>query len=244
MSSLVFIGCIIPSGGNPNSPFANRSVREGVQYALDTKAIADGIGFGWWWTDYQFAAPESPYYNPDLKPRPLNLDKAKQLLAEAGYAKGFKTTIIGDTRGNNDILVAMQTYLKEAGIDATIDRQDPAKFTSTMKSGWDGLLISGFPMSSATTGLIDRFGTAGNYVSAYRPTGFLNKWDAVTLQTDDAIRASQIKQLITIIHDEVIAVVCYQSSPIQASNGKLHDIDYVDRYNSQFWDPVNTWLSK
>ena len=243
-SSLVQVGCLMPSGGNPNSPFANKLVREAVCYALDTKAIAEGVGFGWWWADYQFASDDSPNYNPDLKPRLHNLNKAKQLLAEAGYAKGFKTKLIGETRGSNDLLVAIQTYLKEAGIDATLDKQDTVKFTSTYKGGWDGLLISGFPTPINVTGLVSRFGTASDYVSVSRPPGFMDKWDAVCLQTDDGIRASQIQQLVTMIYDDIIAIPVYHSSSMKASNGKVHDISWVDRGNPSYWDPANVWLSK
>ena len=75
-----------------------------------------------------------------MKGRPYDPAKAKQLLAEAGYPNGFKTTLL--TRDTvADALVAAASYLKAVGIDATIDLADASRFVATTQGGWENALI-------------------------------------------------------------------------------------------------------
>jgi peptide/nickel transport system substrate-binding protein len=75
----------------PGSPFANQKVREAVEYALDRPGLAKALGYGSLFPLTQFANSLDLAYNPDLKVRAYDPPKAKQLLTEAGYPKGFKT---------------------------------------------------------------------------------------------------------------------------------------------------------
>ena len=56
--------------------------------------------------------------------------KAKQLLTQAGYPNGFKTTLIVWPAGNHDIALAEQQYLAEVGIQAEIEFADSGKWNS------------------------------------------------------------------------------------------------------------------
>jgi peptide/nickel transport system substrate-binding protein len=75
-------------------PLADKRVRQAMNYAIDKDKIVKGLFGG-------AAKPLNGPYN-DLEegaepqapvPYPYNPDKAKQLLAEAGFANGFKITI-------------------------------------------------------------------------------------------------------------------------------------------------------
>ena len=78
---------------NEKAPFDNVKVRQALNLAVDKKAIIDVV--------YQGAgvAANSPLpptiwgYNANLPPSEYNIEKAKQLLAEAGYPNGFETEL-------------------------------------------------------------------------------------------------------------------------------------------------------
>lgn len=67
-------------------------VRQALNYAVDKEAIAKVILRGTAQVASQGAIPGVTGYNPNLKPYPHDVAKAKALLAEAGYAKGLKLT--------------------------------------------------------------------------------------------------------------------------------------------------------
>ncbi|MDR6869288.1 dipeptide transport system substrate-binding protein [Bosea sp. BE125] len=74
-------------------PFDDKRVREALVYATNIPAIIDAVYQG---TGKQAAAlvPPSLWSHDDaLKPRPYDPEKAKALLAEAGYPNGFKTVL-------------------------------------------------------------------------------------------------------------------------------------------------------
>ncbi|NKB42707.1 MAG: hypothetical protein GKS03_00375 [Alphaproteobacteria bacterium] len=72
-----------------DSPIKDFRVRQALNYAVDKQSIADFILGGTSRVAHQPATPELIGYNPDAEPFDYNPDKARQLLAEAGYSKGF-----------------------------------------------------------------------------------------------------------------------------------------------------------
>jgi peptide/nickel transport system substrate-binding protein len=102
-----------------DTPFTKLEVRRAVMHAVDRKAIVDRVlsGYG-----QLVEAPVNPFhfgYDPTIKnPYEYNPDKAKQLLAQAGYASGFEA----DFYLSEDISVAeaLIGYLAKVGIKANV----------------------------------------------------------------------------------------------------------------------------
>jgi peptide/nickel transport system substrate-binding protein len=73
----------------PDTPWSDVRVRQAINYAIDKEAIIDSMlcgpaQEGVWLRPYELG------YDPSLKPAyPLDLAKAQQLMADAGYAEGF-----------------------------------------------------------------------------------------------------------------------------------------------------------
>jgi ABC-type transport system substrate-binding protein len=236
---------LCPDGANPNSPFANLKVRQALEYAIDKKGMAEGIGMGYFEPVTQFAAKSDGWYDPNIPAREYNVQKAKQLLAEAGYPNGIKTKLVTDVRVRQDTLVAVQTYLKEAGFDCTLDKTDMARSMELTVKGWEGILMQGFPTVVNTAALTARFYTP-TYPSMYRPAGWNQKWEAMLSQVDDKERIKQLKGLVRIMFDEAM-IIPYQSDSSRAVlDGTV--VGFAETYQinnmADYWEPGIVYLTK
>ena len=77
-----------PEQWEPKSVWADKRVRLAVNYALDRQAINEVACLGFC-PPAGVIVPRVMEYTLPVEPLPYNLEKAKQLLAEAGYPNGF-----------------------------------------------------------------------------------------------------------------------------------------------------------
>lgn len=136
-------------GANAHPAFKDKRVRQAVAHALDRKTMAAAI-----------AGPSSPVLNLMCVPGQIgcpNQDsvqlpafdpkKAKELLAAAGHANGFKVPFWIYSRAvHNQIAEATQGYLRAVGIETALnviqsvpfyERIEKGEFPLTMESnGW------------------------------------------------------------------------------------------------------------
>lgn len=83
----------LPNVKSGDHPFKDVRVRQALNHAVDKQAIADLIQDGRADVASQGAVPGIPGYNPALKPYAYDPDKARALLAQAEYPRGFEMTI-------------------------------------------------------------------------------------------------------------------------------------------------------
>lgn len=68
--------------------FKELAVREALYMAIDRQAIIDALNYGVPTTTETFMPKQSFYYNPDLPKHEFNLERAAQILDEAGWVPG------------------------------------------------------------------------------------------------------------------------------------------------------------
>jgi peptide/nickel transport system substrate-binding protein len=123
--------------GKMAPPLANLRVRQALNYAVDRKAVAKVIGAGYGLPITQMAVPGDDGFDPALqKAYPYNPEKAKQLLAAAGYPNGFTfsavaTPVVGlDTFGQ-----ALVGQFAKIGVKLNLDVKDPGGFGAAVFNG-------------------------------------------------------------------------------------------------------------
>ena len=79
--------------GRPSAPQADKRVRQALNYAVDREGIAIGLTGGITTPTAQAAIPGMAAYNENVTPYPYDPDRARALLAEAGYPDGFPFAI-------------------------------------------------------------------------------------------------------------------------------------------------------
>lgn len=102
-------------------PFDNLKVRQAISHVLDRKAIIDGASNGLGTPIGSHFAPHNPAYVDLTGTYPHDVAKAKELLKEAGFENGFKTTLkLPPPPYARDGGQIIASELREIGIDAEI----------------------------------------------------------------------------------------------------------------------------
>lgn len=114
--------------------FKDRRVRQALNYAVDVDSIVKHV-----MRDYAVRVPTivAPYftgYNPNLKPYPFDVERARRLLAEAGYASGFDMEILvpqGRYLLGVEAAQAIAGYLNRVGIRTRLNVVEFGVFART-----------------------------------------------------------------------------------------------------------------
>ena len=132
------------------SPLTDVRVRQAISYAIDSAAIAKNLDFGKSFVSKEYAVEGTPFFNDNVVGYDYNPEKAKQLLAEAGYPDGFKTKIsVGVDQALDRYMIAIQGYLKDVGIDIELDYQETAIWTSKgIYETDEGMILAGHGFGS------------------------------------------------------------------------------------------------
>jgi len=240
---------LIPDSANPGSPFAIKEVRQAVEYAIDRQAIVDAYGYGAWETVYQPNVPEQFGYVPDLAKREYNPDKARELLALAGLADGFSTTIITSSAFPQDPLVAIQDNLAAVGIKVTIDVQAPAKWAETRTTGWNNAL---FYVTHGATDynycayleryLIPTSGYAGKSIGY--PEGWVELINKMMLASGPAEMAELAKEVVRIEVENVLEIPLWVQAEVYVADESVHDMGVGTHGDGFSWNTNKVWISK
>lgn len=121
--------------------FADIRVREALNLAVDRQAIIDGLLNGATIAATQ-PAPEVVYgFNPDLPPIPYDPDRARALLAEAGYPDGFKFVIeatAGSSANDSAVNLVVAQYLAAVGVEMEVQTVTVNQIIRNVVEGtWD-----------------------------------------------------------------------------------------------------------
>jgi peptide/nickel transport system substrate-binding protein len=84
---------VILSTNNSRKPFTDVKVRRAMAHAIDRSALIKGAMSGYGMPIGSHMDPGNPYYSDLTSIYPYNPEKAKQLLAEAGFPNGFEAVI-------------------------------------------------------------------------------------------------------------------------------------------------------
>ena len=98
-----------------NSPFRSREVRQAVAHAIDRQTIVASLLKGDSQVVHSACYPSQFGCEQDVAKYDYDPERARQLLADAGYPDGFSTDFY--VYRNRDYAEAMANYLREIGID-------------------------------------------------------------------------------------------------------------------------------
>lgn len=129
---------IVVGFNNSRKPFDDVRVRRAITQAIDRKAMIEGAEFGFGVPIGSHFSVNHPAYIDLTDVTPYDPEKAKELLAEAGYKDGFTTTILVPPQSfavrGAEIAAA---YLAKVGIKMKIDKRQWAQWLELVLNAKD-----------------------------------------------------------------------------------------------------------
>ncbi|PDT17022.1 ABC transporter substrate-binding protein [Rhizobium sp. J15] len=121
---------VVAGMNNAKKPFDDKRVRQALMMAIDRKTVIDGAWSGLGTPIGSHYTPNDPGYQDMTGVLPYNVEKAKAMLAEAGYPNGFTFTIKTPQMAYAPRSAeVMQAMLAEIGVTMNIEPTEfPAKW--------------------------------------------------------------------------------------------------------------------
>lgn len=124
------------------APLNDIRVRKAINYAIDKQAIIDVILNGNGKIATSPIAPGVFGFTDKTKNYEYNVEKAKELMKEAGYENGFTTSIlVFSGEANTQTAEIVQAYLKEIGIDLKIEIVEVSAYWDMTERGVHNLFL-------------------------------------------------------------------------------------------------------
>lgn len=233
---------------NPNSPFADPTVRRAITHAIDRDSIVNSLLYGFAISTDQWSIPQSWSYNKNLN---LSYDpeKAKELLAKAGYPNGFETTItFSNSQLNRDLNTIIQGYLANVGIKANLNPVDAAAWPETLRSNWDGILSTGYKAEVDATQMgevLRRKDPGAIYtVNIIHPDILEEKYkEARKLVTIDEKRDITYELQRLVFDEYAILTTLYVNTVPSVKHKKVRG-DGLSYFDANIWTPETAWISR
>jgi peptide/nickel transport system substrate-binding protein len=167
------------------APFDDLRVRQAMEHAIDKEAIVEGIFFGAGQPTSQLIPPGHWAYNPDVAPDSpeygYDPDRARELLAEAGYPDGvdfeFLIPALDDHRAISEAVIPM---LAEVGLRANSRVIEPATTPGTFFGRQEGNAYIGAQAPFADPTPQYESNLAGQFTNPWETTSpeFTEAWNA------------------------------------------------------------------
>jgi ABC-type transport system substrate-binding protein len=232
---------------DPASPFADKKVREAIEYAIDRKAMAEAVGFGFQIPVYQPTHKGTAGYNPDYPVRAYNPEKAKQLLAEAGFAKGIKTKMIAQATGTYQAgALVVQNFLAEIGIDVELDLCDVGRFWGSVMGGWKGLLFG--PYAFGPEFCVPWLHTLGpepimRFASMAKSKKYLDLCGKLVVAPDKTAMRKLTQEMVTQAGLDCMFIPCTLTLGTSVHVANFHT-GYYTALDWTYWSLWDDWMEK
>ena len=127
----------IDNGDRGDNPWGNdKRLRQALSYAVDRDVLNQVVFNGAFTPANQPPAPDSPWFDADYPAPARDVEKAKQLLAEAGYPDGLTLDVqVPNTNEPMQLLQVIQAMAAEAGIDVQITAKEFATMLADQTAG-------------------------------------------------------------------------------------------------------------
>ena len=241
---------LIPSSYDPSSPFADARVRRAMAHAIDVDALIAAFRYGNAISTNQWAIPGSITFNESLVSCEYNPERARQLLAEAGYADGFDTSI--NASGSEDMHTAIAAMLAEVGIRTSVNIIDGATFFGYMAGTWEGITVH------AATVAPDLGLWMGRHLgddATFYGNGIVRPREAVELlerirsaRTDEEKLALSMEMQNLIYNREdgllLFGLILFVSPQQVIKHSWLHNDTYSVNFNGMHVTLADAWLSR
>lgn len=222
---------------NNVKPFDDVRVRQALSYATDVDEILDitAEGKGTKIGSSMFPA-FGKYYDESLsKLYPTDIEKAKELLKEAGYENGFNMTITvpSNYQPHIDVAQVLAEQYKKIGVNAEIQLVEWNSWLSDVYTGRDfeSTVIGVDASYLAASALLSRFeSTAANNFINFKSDAYDKAYNKTLTTADDDERTALYLECEKILADEAANVYIQDLPEYVVLNKKFTGYEFYPLY--------------
>jgi peptide/nickel transport system substrate-binding protein len=234
---------------NEREPFNNPTVRRALNYAVDKQAIVDGLFQG------VFTVADAPvvpavFGHTSVGPYDYDPERARELLAEAGFPDGFEMTLHHPTGRyllDATVAEAIQDQLSEVGIDVTLETREWSSYLEFTgqppeQAEYDAFMLGwGTVTLDADYGLYallhsNQWNPNGNNRGFYSNEEVDNLLDEARVETDREEREQLYAQAIELIWEDAPWIFLYNQGQINANRESVEGLIHHPLENLSVWN--------
>jgi peptide/nickel transport system substrate-binding protein len=199
---------------NQKKPFEDKRVRQALNYAVNKEAIVRDVLKGTGATSVGPVLPKTWGAEAALKPYPYDPERAKKLLAEAGFPNGFTTTLWTPESGSGmQSPVAMSTViqanLRAVGINATLQTMEWGAFLAKLRTKEQDLFALSWMAGNEDPDMVmypllhsSQWTPGGPNRALYKNPKFDDLLHQARISTDQARRTELYREAQRILYDD------------------------------------------
>ncbi|TAD89573.1 MAG: ABC transporter substrate-binding protein [Alphaproteobacteria bacterium] len=218
------------------NPFKDIRVRQAFHHAIDIEAIKTRVMRGYSNPTGLLVGPGIAGFDPSINTRlPFNVDRARELMREAGYAEGFDVTLnCSNDRYVNDeaICTAIAAMLARINVKVNVVTEPFSRFfrlvnppsyeTSFFLLGWSPASIdahNALVNLAYTRGAVPNKGVFN--VQGHSNPAMDRLTDAIAIETDAAKRLQMMKEALSMARDQHAVLPLHQQVILWASRSTV-----------------------
>jgi peptide/nickel transport system substrate-binding protein len=220
---------IVFANRNAKTPWHDKRVRLAMAYAINYDSIIKNVFYGLP-NRFAYLAPYEVGYDPQLKPYAYDPQKAKKLLAEAGYPNGFDLNLYWIVSGRfpfKESAEAIASYFEVVGIRTKLIGEEPVKNLSRHRASKtpDSEYVALF--SHARSGGVDptqfmdlMFSSSGGF-SVYSNPQFDKIIEDAKATVDNKKRGALIRKAVNILQEDVASLPLCNAVMVYATQANI-----------------------
>lgn len=226
--------------------FKDPKVRLAIDYAVNNAGIVDRIMRGFGTVGGQASPAGYLGYNEAFAPR-FDVEKAKALMAEAGYADGFSITMMApNNRYVNDdkIAQAVASMLSQINIKVDLQTMPKAQYWPKFDERAADMMMIGWHADTEDSANFHQFLSAcpdeatGN--GQYNSGNYCNEeadalMNASNTETDQAKRAEMLQKLEGILYEEAAFIPLHWQNLAWGSKSGMNSGEIVNALNFPYF---------
>ena len=232
-SRVIFIGLVTTNEG----PLADPRVRQALNHAVNVDQIINSILQG---NGNRLSTPLPDNFfgaDPSLEPYEYDPDRARALLAEAGYPDGFEITF-GSPNGrymmDKEVAQAVQGHLAEVGVTAHLNVLEWGVYVNKiMARELEGMYLLGWGNATFDAdGTLYSLIRTGTRFSYYSNEGVDVLLDRARSTIDAAQREADYQEALAIIREEAPWIFLHQQQDLYGVSTR---VDWEARSDERIW---------
>lgn len=214
-------------GAGVGTPLADPRVRQALNYGSDRFGIINAIFAGEAQPIPGFVIQGNLGYDAErMAPFDYDPERARALLAEAGYPNGFSISMGCPADGYvniNEVCLALQRTLARIGVEVNVEFRTTNSFWSEPQYGSVGAMFVDSWSSTIGEALPRLTGALvpGNYYTAWEDPAMAALIAEISVTVDRVARAALYEQMHTLMRDNPPFIYLYQPTIFEAINERV-----------------------